>query len=63
MIDGAIKIFKAGMIARDNQTDEIFVLEADVEAIQENRVCYRIRDCMYGAKTFDSHWIYTRDNE
>ena len=58
-----IKTFKAGTIARDNQTDETFILNQDVQAVQENDVAYRIRSLMYGAKSFDSHWIYERDND
>jgi len=58
-----IKTFKAGTIARDNQSDETFILDRAVEACQENKNAFRIMGCLLqGPKSFDSHWIYLSDN-
>jgi len=55
--------FPAGTVARDNQSDETFVIDGGVLAERESAAAYRIRGLTQGPKSYDSHWIYRRDNK
>lgn len=46
-------IFPVGIIARNNMTDEKFVLKESIKGHKENDNCYRL---------VNSHWVYVRDN-
>jgi len=60
---GDLRTFPKGTTARDNQSDETFILDRKVEACQENKNAFRIvGQLLWGPKSFDSHWIYPTDN-
>lgn len=60
---GDISSFPKGTIARDNQSNETFILTTKVQACQENKNAFRIvGQLLWGSKSYDAHWIYLSDN-
>jgi len=61
---GDIADFPKGTVARDNQSDETFILNKDVKAAKENKNAYRIvGELLQGPKSYDAHWIFLSDNK
>ena len=58
-----IKTFPKGVIARDNRKDAAFPLQQEVPAKLVREGVYRIIPMIWSPWTYDTHFIYDRDNQ